>query len=149
MVQSLKRLIDKYICNPTAYNLHNAQGRGGGRRKGGGLCHSFWYQSRSGQDVETSQLYPFLFRLWHILSYLFTSQVIQKSCLFKSKMISLFKDIRWFIAVINFLCICPKFLQNEYFFFASMCIIHLKICFKFSLLLLILVNDKKETGSVW
>lgn len=97
------------------YIMHKV-GEGVGER-GGGLCHSFWYQSRSGQDVETSQLYPFLFRLWHILSYLFTSQVIQKSCLFKSKMISLFKDIRWFIAVINFLCICPKFLQNEYFFF--------------------------------
>lgn len=36
MVQSFKGLI-KYICNPTAYNLHNAQGRGGGRRKGGGV----------------------------------------------------------------------------------------------------------------
>lgn len=41
MVQSLKRLIDKYICNPTAYNLHNAQGRGGGRRKGGGYVIVF------------------------------------------------------------------------------------------------------------
>lgn len=95
MVQSFKGLIDKYICNPTAYNLHNAQGRGGGRRKGGGGGYVIVF------EIHRS------FRLWHILSYLFTSQVIQKSCLFKSKMISLFKDIQWFIAVINFLCICP------------------------------------------
>lgn len=41
MDQSFKGLIDKYICNPTAYNLHNAQGRGGGRRKGGGYVIVF------------------------------------------------------------------------------------------------------------